>query len=146
MALQSTELSADDARSHQDIYPLLRTLRPTLTRAAFDSLLTEGAEQGLHVLAARDEQERCLGVALYRVQMTSRGRILFIDDLVTATESRSSGLGTMLLTELEQRGYAAGCDRIELDSGVTNQAAHRFYHRHRMEIRAFHFAKPLETR
>ncbi len=75
--------------------------------------------------------------------MTSRGRVLFLDELVTDPKTRSRGVGAELTGEAEQRGRAAGCERIELDSGMTNQAAHRFYHRHRMGILALHFAKDL---
>lgn len=127
-----------------EVFPLLATLRPGLTRAAFDQLITEGGAQGLTVVAAADESGQYLGVALYRVMTTSRGKLLFVDDLVTGTASRSSGVGAELLGELERRGRVAGCDRIELDSGMTNQAAHRFYYRHRMGAIALHFAKELE--
>lgn len=74
---------------------------------------------------------------------TSRGRLLFVDDLVTAPAARSRGIGTVLFASLEQRGRAACCERIELDPGTTNEAAHRFYHRQGMTTIALHFAKPL---
>lgn len=127
-----------------EVFPLLATLRPGLTRAAFDQLITEGGAQGLTVLAAVGESGQYVGAALYRVMTTSRGKLLFVDDLVTDTASRSGGVGAELLHELERRGRVAGCDRVELDSGMTNQAAHRFYYRHRMGAIALHFAKELE--
>lgn len=139
-----SELSLDDQRIATEVYPLLRELRPNLTRAAFDELVTTGPRQGLTVLVAHDPGQRCLGAALYRVQPSSRGRILFVDDLVTTSQARSTGVGAALLAELEARGRAAGCDRVELDSGMSNQAAHRFYYGHRMGAIALHFAKELE--
>src|SRR5699024_5096092 len=129
-----------------DVFPLLRTLRPDLTRAAFDELLDAHAAPGLTVLAARNAADQCVGVALYRVLLTSRGRLLFVDDLVTSTAHRSSGVGAALFAELERRGCAAGCERIELDSGMSNHAAHRFYYRNRMGAIALHFAKELIQR
>lgn len=128
-----------------ELYPLLRELRPGLTRAAFEELLCEGGRQGLTVLLVRDAGGVLLGAALYRVMVTSRGWLLFVDDLVTWPESRSAGVGAGLLAELERRGRQAGCQRVELDSGMSNQAAHRFYYRHRMAAIALHFAKPLEV-
>lgn len=133
----------DDPRLTEQVYPLLRVLRPGLTRDAFDELVTEGGNQGLTPVAAWDDDGRCVGAAMYRVLVTSRGRLLFVDDLVTDPDARSSGVGATLLAELEQRGQAAGCDRVELDSGMSNQAAHRFYYRHRLGAIALHFAKPL---
>lgn len=132
------------SRLSGEVFPLLRTLRPALTRAAFDRLMSEGGAQGLTVLAAQDDAGQYSGAALYRVMTTSRGKLLFVDDLVTRSDSRSAGVGAELLGELERRGRAARCDRVELDSGMTNQAAHRFYYRHRMGAIALHFAKELE--
>ncbi|NEE52563.1 GNAT family N-acetyltransferase, partial [Streptomyces sp. SID8455] len=68
-----------------------------------------------------------------------RGRVLFVDDLVTAPESRGRGVGAHLLAELERRALAAACARVELDSGTANVHAHRFYHARRMTIGALHF-------
>jgi GNAT superfamily N-acetyltransferase len=144
MSVVIRELSEDDLALRADLYPLLAVLRPGLSPEAFDMLMSEGAAQGLRTLIAQDGQDRCVGAALYRVLATSRGRVVFLDDLVTDPEIRSQGVGAELLAEVERRGRAAGCERIELDSGVTNQAAHRFYHRHRLGILALHFAKELD--
>lgn len=82
-------------------------------------------------------------MAGWRLLATSRGRILYVDDLVTAAERRSQGVGRELLAWLEERGRLARCARLELDSGVQNAAGHRFYFRARMHITAFHFTKAL---
>ena len=59
-------------------------------------------------LAALDG-DRCLGVAGYRVLATVfAGRKLYVDDLVTASTARSTGVGKALLAELERRARAAG--------------------------------------
>ena len=138
------EITTDDPRLEADFYPLLAALRPGLSMDTFDTLMRDGGEQGLRVLVADQGRERCIGAALYRIVATSRGRVTFLDDLVTAPARRSKGVGAALLAEVERRGRAAGCDRIELDSGVNNQGAHRFYHRHGLHILALHFAKELD--
>lgn len=145
MPPQIIELPIGDDRVHTAVYGLLQALRTRLTPDAFREFMSEGAPQGLKVLTAWDAQDRCVGAALYRVLATSRGRVLFVDDLVAAAHTRSRGIGAALLAALEQRGRAARCERVELDSGLTNQAAHRFYYRQRMEASAMHFAKSLET-
>jgi|SRR5699024_2068013 len=134
------------SRLVDDVFPLLRTLRPGLTRVAFDELISEGGAQGLTVLVARDTVGECVGAALYRLMTTSRGKLVFVDDLVTSPASRSTGVGGELMAELERRGRELGCDRMELDSGMANQAAHRFYYRHRMGAIALHFTKELAAR
>jgi GNAT superfamily N-acetyltransferase len=143
--LAFAEMPPGDARLGAEIYPLLQVLRPELSRAAFDELVTGGLRQGLTVLAALGEHGACVGVALYRVLVTTRARILFVDDLVTSPDARSRGVGASLFGELERRGRAAGCQRVELDSGMTNHGAHRFYYRHRMAAIALHFAKDLHA-
>ncbi|MFD1719280.1 GNAT family N-acetyltransferase [Georgenia deserti] len=123
--------------------PVLQELRPHLTEALLETVMREGGPQGLRFLAAFDG-ETCLGVAGWRfMATTSVIRKLYVDDLVTARERRSAGVGAVLLHELEHRARAAGCSALELDSGVQRHGAHRFYLRERMRISSHHFAKEL---
>lgn len=139
MNLTLTDLAPDDPRMSVDIAPLIRTLRPQLTARAFAAFAEEAYGQGLRFTVVYDTTGRGLGVATHRLLATSRGRVLFVDDLVTAPESRGRGVGAHLLAELERRARAAGCARVELDSGTANIHAHRFYHARRMTIGALHF-------
>lgn len=139
--LHDIELS--EASTYGRLFELLGTLRPRLTRPESDRFLAEGHRQGLRCVAAQDPQGELAAVALYRILSTSRGRIVFLDDLVTRPDVRSSGVGAALLEEVEARGQQAGCGRIELDSGTVNQDAHRFYERHGMSTMALHFGKDL---
>ncbi|MEW2066480.1 GNAT family N-acetyltransferase [Streptomyces sp. NPDC007346] len=142
--LTLTDLTPDDPRMSADVAPLIRTLRPELTAAAFTAFSDEAYGQGLRFTVAYDAATgRALGAATHRLLATSRGRVLFVDDLVTAPASRGRGVGARLLAELERRGRAAGCVRVELDSGTANVQAHRFYHARRMTIGALHFGLDL---
>ncbi|GAA1248801.1 GNAT family N-acetyltransferase [Kitasatospora nipponensis] len=143
MELIISDVTPDDPELERDVAPLIRLLRPGLTRADFTAFAFEAHRQGLVFTAAYEPHGRCVAVAAHRVLATSRGRLLFVDDLVTDPEARSGGVGRRLLVELEERARQAGCIRIELDSGVSNHGAHRFYHGHRMSIVAFHFAHEL---
>jgi GNAT superfamily N-acetyltransferase len=73
-----------------------------------------------------------------------RGRVLFVDDLVTSPSARSRGVASTMLRELRTRAAATGCRRLELDSGTTNSGGHRFYLRHGLDISAFHFGCDVE--
>jgi GNAT superfamily N-acetyltransferase len=85
------------------------------------------------------------GVAVYRAyENTFVGRQLYVDDLVTAEERRSAGVGGALLGYLEDKARAAGCDCLSLDSGTQRQQAHKFYFREGMVVTAFHFGKKLK--
>lgn len=86
-----------------------------------------------------------VGVAVYRVyENTNDGRHLYVDDLVTSENARSTGVGKALLEHLQQIARAQGCGVLTLDSGTQRQRAHGFYLREGLFIRGFHFGKRVE--
>jgi GNAT superfamily N-acetyltransferase len=138
-----TDLGPDDPR-WDAAFPVLHELRPHLTTTSFRAVHEEGTPQGLRFLAAFADDGACLGVAGWRVMaMTVAGRKLYVDDLVTTSARRNTGVGRALLAELERRAVDAGCSVLELDSGVQRHDAHRFYFRERMHISSHHFTKRL---
>ncbi|HWJ64241.1 MAG TPA: GNAT family N-acetyltransferase [Acidimicrobiales bacterium] len=130
----------DRATFDSGLFDLLGQLRPGLTRDLFAELTTVGYDQGLRFLVAYDSDGLPTAAAGYRILTTSRGRILYVDDLVTSEALRSRGFASRLLAELRSRSRDAACACLELDSGVTNTRAHRFYLRERLDIGAYHFA------
>ncbi|GAA4859510.1 GNAT family N-acetyltransferase [Kitasatospora terrestris] len=139
MELTVVDVAPDDPALVRDVAPLVRLLRPRLDAEGFAAFAAEAQAQGLVFTAAYDGAGRCLAVAGHRVLATSRGRLLFVDDLVTADAARSTGVGARLFEELRERARRHGCVRIELDSGTANHGAHRFYHARRMAVTALHF-------
>lgn len=146
MSLTMRDVEPGGSAMARDVGPLIRALRPALTEEGFARFAAEASAQGLVFTAAYGPDGRCLAVAGHRILATSRGRMLFVDDLVTDPAERSTGVGARLMAELEQRARQADCTRIELDSGVANTSAHRFYHSRRMGIIALHFALDLAAR
>jgi GNAT superfamily N-acetyltransferase len=141
--LQFADIEPRDSRLVQDVLPVLRDLRPHLTPGLLRDVYAEGYRQGLRFTAAYLDG-KCVGVAGWRIVATTFcARKLIIDDLVVATGARSQGIGSALLTELEEHAQFTGCRMIELDSAVHRSEAHRFYTRERMTILAFHFGKQL---
>jgi GNAT superfamily N-acetyltransferase len=142
-SLTLIDLDPGDARLVDDVLPVLRQLRPHLTAASFTDLYAEGHPQGLRFTAAYDGG-RCLAVAGWRVVATTATlRKLYVDDLVTAEDARSRGVGRAVLAQLAERARAAGCAVLDLDSGVHRTDAHRFYMREGLAISSFHFARRL---
>lgn len=140
--MQLVDLDVDDERWAAAL-PVLQELRPHLDAAALRDVYAEGHPQGYRFLAAFDG-DRCLGVAGWRLVATAHvGRKLYVDDLVTASAARSTGVGRALLGELERRAREAGCSVLDLDSGVQRHDAHRFYFRERMHVSSHHFTKRL---
>lgn len=138
------DLEPGDPRLENDLLPVLLELRPHLTPELFREVYEAGHPQGLRFSAAYADGGRCVGAAGWRIiSTTSSLRKLYIDDLVTAAATRSTGVGHALVEHLDGHARAAGCHELDLDSGTHRTGAHRFYLRERFDIVAFHFARPL---
>jgi GNAT superfamily N-acetyltransferase len=140
------DIAADDPAAVVACLPVLRELRPHLgSEADVLAQLARQAAEGYRLLAAVGPGKVVLALAGWRfMENTVYGRFLYVDDLVTVAAARSDGLGAKLLDGLAERGRAAGCARLVLDSGVTNSAAHRFYFRQRLTVGALHFGQALD--
>jgi GNAT superfamily N-acetyltransferase len=126
-------------------YPVMAQLRPHVPPEGFVALVRRLEAGGYRMAYAADTADsgEVRGVAGYRyLDQLVRGKVLYVDDLVTDQGMRSRGYGEALLTWLFDLARSAGCTALELDSGVHREAAHRFYFRQRMTISAFHFVRP----
>jgi GNAT superfamily N-acetyltransferase len=123
------------------VVALLAHLRPGTADLA--GAIAASAAQRVRHLGAFEQAGRLVGLASWRIMSTTRGRVLYVDDLVTDPGMRRMGAGRALLAWLERAGVAAGCQTIELDSAVTRSDAHRFYARVGLSVSAFHFSRPL---
>jgi GNAT superfamily N-acetyltransferase len=95
-------------------------------------------------LAFVEDEAGVRAVAGYRIsESLYAGRFCYVDDLVTDATRRSLGHGGALFEWLVAGARAAGCARLELDSGVQRFAAHRFYLTKRMIISSHHFSLTL---
>ena len=123
---------------------LHRAFRPIIGpdyRAHMAEMFAEGA--GLIQLF--DECE-VRALAVWRAFHTTYcGYRLEIDDLVTDETQRSKGYGATLLTFVEAKARAMGCDTLTLNSGTHRTRAHRFYFREGLHIAGFHFSKDLRA-
>lgn len=124
--------------------PVVRELRPDVPEgSAFVERVRLQAEQG-YLLAVLEADGRVEAVAGFRLlENLFSGRVLYVDDLVTAARARSRGHGAALLAWLAARARAEGCAALELDSGVQRAEAHRFYSREGLHAAAFHFRRAL---
>lgn len=125
-------------------FPTIRELRSHLTDVdAFRDQVRRQMDDGycLAVLRVGGDVAGCGG---FRVHETlSRGRYMYVEDLVTSGRHRSLGLGDTLFDWLAGEARERGCAQLEVVSGVQRGDAHRFYHRKRMTIKAFQLVLPL---
>jgi GNAT superfamily N-acetyltransferase len=134
------------ATSDEDIvrcFPVMQQLRPHLDEREFVPTVRR-QQAGGYELALLEDGAIVRAVAGFRLMDNLvSGRILYVDDLVTDSATRSRGYGKELLTWLIDRARAAGCQHLELDSGVQRFDAHRFYLSNRMIISSHHFRLKL---
>jgi GNAT superfamily N-acetyltransferase len=123
----------------------MRLLRPHLADAGELAARVRRQRDGGYRLLAAWTGGTVLALAGYRVQENLiHGRFLYVDDLVTATEARGTGIGARLLAAVAEEARRAGCVRLVLDTGLDNVLAHRFYYRQGMLARALRFSRALD--
>lgn len=125
------------------LYPLIKQLNPTITRRQF----------GIYLDAALDEGYRCFGgfqgkkmVAACGAWVMTRfwcGKFMEVDNVVVDKALRNSGLGKVLLDEVEKIAKSEGCKMMLAASYTHNTASHRFYFREKYIIRGFVFTKEI---
>jgi GNAT superfamily N-acetyltransferase len=130
---------AETDRDIQACFPVMQQLRTHLIAADFVPTLRRQIAGG-YTLALLEIDGKVCALAGYRLlDNLASGRVLYVDDLVTASSKRSQGYGGRLLAWLVDRARESGCKTLELDSGVHRHDAHRFYLAGRMEISSYHF-------
>lgn len=126
-------------------FPAMRELRPHLIEDEFIAQVRRQMENHGYALVAATAAGRVVSVAGYRVaEYLAWGRILYVDDLVTAAASRCAGRGGALLDWLIARARELGCAQFHLDSGVVRHDAHRLYLGRKLSITSHHFALKLD--
>lgn len=128
----------------QRCFPVMAQLRPHLKESEFAERVKRQQREGYY-LAALIDKRIVKALAGYRFSTSlSWGHFMYVDDLVTAEDSRSQGHGQKLFRWLVGQARERKCDQLHLDSGVQRFGAHRFYLSSRMDIIAHHFAMKLK--
>jgi GNAT superfamily N-acetyltransferase len=136
------------ARGDADIaasFPVMRELRTHFTDpAAYRDQIRRQIDDGYN-LALMWFGGEVAGCGGFRVHETlSRGKYMYVEDLVTSPKLRSHGLGDKLFDWLAAEAKRRGCAQMEIISGIQRGEAHRFYHRKRMTVKAFQLVLPLQ--
>jgi GNAT superfamily N-acetyltransferase len=139
----STIALATTERQIERCFAVMSELRPHLVGTDFVARVKRQQGEGFK-LAFLSDRKQVKSVAGFRVlNSLSWGTFLYVDDLVTAEDSRSRGHGQKLFAWLLREARRRGCDELHLDSGVHRFGAHRFYLARRMDIIGHHFALKL---
>ena len=130
-----------------DVLALLHQLWPgeSLDEDALSVVYRRGLASDAQVYLCATEGERVIGFGSLSLKSSlwQRGYLGHVDELVVDGGHRGRGLGTRLLNELVALARQRGCRRLELDSALHREAAHRLYERLGFENRAYLFSKRL---
>ncbi|BBI34019.1 GNAT family N-acetyltransferase [Cohnella abietis] len=123
-------------------YTLMKQLRPHLKEETYLSKIKHLQLEYGYKLIVIFENGVAKAAAGYRIcDSLAWGKYLYVDDLITDQESRSSGYGKQLFDLLDEELLKNQCDGMHLDSGVQRHDAHRFYLNRKMKITCHHFEK-----
>lgn len=126
-------------------FGVMQQLRTKLVERDYVALVRKQQQQAgylvAYVRAPERDGGRVVAAAGFKLSCSlAWGDFVYIDDLVTDTNTRSAGHGAALMKWVADYGRQRGCKELHLDSGVQRFAAHRFYLRERMDITCHHFA------
>ena len=79
-----------------------------------------------------------------KLHQLSKGPFLYVDDLVTLPEHRSSGYAGQIFAWIVGEARRLDCQQLHLDSGHQRHDAHRFYLKQGMHMNAHHFSMLLD--
>ena len=98
-------------------------------------------QQRGYTVAYAEEDGRAVCAAGFAIKTgLAWGKHMYIEDLVTDSDRRSSGLGRVMMDWLKSHAREHECEQIHLDSGVQRFPAHRFYLREGFNIASHHFS------
>lgn len=118
-------------------------LRPAFTKESLIARIKEQQADGFQV-AYVEKAGEVLCVAGFVVgTKLAWGKHIYVDDLVTDGNRRSTGAGKVMIDWLKAHARELGCTQLQLDSGVQRFRAHGFYLREGFHISAHHFALQL---
>jgi GNAT superfamily N-acetyltransferase len=148
-AMDEQEFTITFAATDADIdasFPVMQELRTNFTdKDVYRHQIRRQMDDGynLALLWFNGEVAGCSG---FRVHETlSRGKYMYVEDLVTSAKQRSHGFGDKLFDWVHSQARERGCAQMEIISGVQRGDAHRFYHRKRMTIKAFQLVLPIKA-
>ncbi|HEX3674245.1 MAG TPA: GNAT family N-acetyltransferase [Rhizomicrobium sp.] len=141
MIVSRAQSDADIAR----IYPVMRELRPHLKSAAefVERVRRQQAGSGWTLIFVEDAGAPVACAGFRICEWLAWGKALYVDDLICLESHRGKGFAEDLMRWMEDFSREQGCAQFHLDSGTHRLGAHRFYHRLKLAVTAFHFQKTL---
>jgi GNAT superfamily N-acetyltransferase len=128
-----------------NVFPVMRELRPHIKIESefLERVKRQMREGGYRLIFVEDAGVPVAAAGFRFTEYLYSGRILYVDDLICLESHHGKGFAEALMIWMEELARAQGCGEFHLDSGTHRLAAHRLYHRRKLGITSFHFAKKL---
>lgn len=136
---------AEDEATLKRCFPVIQELRPQLTEATFLASVIVQREQGYRLAYIEQDGLVVACVGFRPGQFLAWGKVIYIDDLITASHARGQGHAGALLEAVTELAREQGCDSVQLDSGHQRFDAHRLYLNEGFRITSHHFSKSLKA-
>ena len=125
-------------------FDVMKELRPEIKKENFTEQIRRMQKETYH-LAFIEKDNKAICAAGFRFEeMLYRGKSIYVDDLVTLAEYRSTGAGGKMMDWIIDFAKKNNCRQVHLDSGVWRYDAHRFYLNKRFIISSHHFQLKLD--
>ncbi|PLT29976.1 GNAT family N-acetyltransferase [Peribacillus deserti] len=126
-------------------FPLMLQLCDHLSQQEYIQLLNEMRKEGYRLFALLDEENRMTALAGVFIHIDFfNGKYLWISELVTCQETRSNGIGKLLMKDIEDFAKKEKCKKVITYSGLSRDKAHHFWENHMgCERRGIVFKKEL---
>ncbi len=128
---------------NSDYSAVLKVLLQLRSNYNLDTLSAQIAKQQLdgYQIAYVKTSNNILAVAGFSIgEKLAWGKHIYIEDLVTNSQHRSSGVGKFFIDWFKAYALKNSCKQIHLDSGVQRFPAHKFYLREGFSIASHHFS------
>jgi GNAT superfamily N-acetyltransferase len=128
----------------KEIIPFGKLLNPDKLNEEIENSLQEMFQFNNYHCFGLFQNEKLVGIsgAWITVRIYS-GKQLEIDHFVIDDTIRSSGLGKLFVTYIEDWANKNGCKTVELNAYVQSDRAHKFYFQNGYKVLGFHFQKKI---
>lgn len=122
------------------VLEVLLQLRKSYNLDTLSAQVKKQQQSGFQVAYVKSDEE-VIAVAGFCIgEKLAWGKYMYIDDLITDSAYRSSGVGKFLLDWLKGHAKENSCVQLHLDSSVQRFPAHRFYLSNGFNIASHHFS------
>jgi predicted GNAT family N-acyltransferase len=135
---------ASSAEQIRSCYSVMVQLRPPLKNAEdFVEQVQRQQAEGYRLVFLEKEGKVRAVIGFRFLEFLAWGKVLYIDDLISDTQTRKQGYGGHLLKWTIEQAKNSQVDQVHLDSGSQRHDAHRLYLNHGFKIIGHHFALEL---